>query len=552
MTERSCDDECVVDAVSCLNGETYNVQQCVVNEATGCTHWSAIADCDLQCLSALVNDACDPNGPNARCAEQGLVLCAPNAAGCPVWQSPNADAMTRGDFDIDDSATAFSGYGALDVRLTGEVELDNVVACLTDPRESAVSADSLTVSKVNKPGPGSLQLELSRYHLPITYELAIAVGTPPAVRLTVIEPDTRSRVAFISKAQGNGNLAAWTAAEDNPLDAADSICQTEAEQAGLSGSFRAYLSVVGESDALCRLSGAGGLSADDCGPEEVLSELDLTAPFLNMKGLPVTYGLQDIRQGIWRLPLGYTANGEHGTNPVYAWTGSLPNGSAATYDCDHWSSSSSTAFGVATSTPTEETVDDDFSFSCDQEAALLCFSTQTDAWPLSSRHERSGKLTYIVETEPNLVLTEADEACARSKPEERADVVAWFGESSTDAICRLLGREGRIEDNCDGEAIDWSVGPWVRADGYVVAEQLGDLRTGLLAPIMLGADGTFVPPQAVEIVRTDTYASGSAVVTPGQCVVGDRTETSTAWTYAIARSCANFVSTRTFVYCFER
>jgi hypothetical protein len=551
-TDRSCDNECIVDAVRCLVGETSGVRQCVVNEATGCTHWNAVDDCDHQCLSALLDDACDPNGPNVRCAEEGLVLCAPDAAGCPVWQSPNADAMTRGDFDIDDGATAFGGYGVLDVKLTGEVELEGVVACLTDLREGAVSTDSPAVSKINITRPDSLQLELSRYHLPIAYELAIAVGTPPAVRLTVLEPDTRSRVAFISEARGDGNLAAWTAAEDNPLDAADSICQTEAEKAGLSGSFRAYLSVVGESDALCRLSGAGGLSADECGPEQLLSELDLTAPFLNMKGLPVAYGLEDIRRGIWRLPLGYTADGQQDSNPVNAWTGSLPDGSAGTYDCEHWSSASSTSFGVATSSPTEETVDDDFSFSCDREAALLCFSTQNEAWPLSLRHERSGKLTYLVETEPNIVLSQADEACAQSKPEETADVVAWFGGGGSDAVCRLLGRDGRIADNCGGEAIDWSVGPWVRADGYVVAEQLDDLRKGLRAPIMLGADGTFVPPPAIEIVRTDTFASGAAVVTPGQCVVGDRTETSASWTYATARSCANFVSTRTFVYCFER
>lgn len=545
-----CVDDCTADSVRCqLESDQWSVRRCVVAQETGCTRWLELDDCDGSCLTDMVPGACDPTGPNARCSDSGLVVCDADFTGCPVWQRPSSDMMTRGDVELDDDATTFSGYGTLKVTLTGGTNTDQLVACLDDARERPSSNTQLAVTDVTPIGNNEFELRLARYQLPVAYELTVAVGMPPAVRTTVLAPDIRSRVAFVSATSGNGALASWTPAEDTPLEAADSVCQMEAERAGLSGSFRAFLSTADEHDALCRLSEGGGLVTDECGGNSPQGD----APFLNLDGLPIAYGMQDIAQGLWRVPVGYNVEGiQLSSSGPTMWTGSRSNATAAGYDCDKWTSASAEAFGDVAASPGTETVNSRFTLGCDEELSLLCFSVQSDAWPLPHVHERAGKLAYITETEPNITLTDADAACAQSAPKETSSVVAWFSDADSDAICRLIGGSGRIAENCNQTSIDWSIGPWVRPDGYVVAERLEDLTQGLLAPISLGPDGSFAAPGGAEIVRTDTYSTGAAVVAAGQCITGSRNSTSTAWTQSATRSCASFVNSRTFVYCFEQ
>lgn len=553
VSDVSCENECELEAVRCSGDDILTVEQCRVN-ATGCTEWHAVEDCENgSCLSGLFEESCDTEADAPRCSDAGVMVCDRGPEGCPVWQSPSEQMLTRGDVDIDESATVFTGYGVLQLKLTSEVSANDLVACLSDPRPLADRADAPGVVQVLGDTNGEYELQLSRYQLPVAYELTVAWGSPPVARTTVLAPDDKSRVAFISTTTGNGDLASWTQANDAPLAAADAICQADAEAAGLSGTFRAFLSIGGETDALCRLRGGQGLLDEGCGLVDELNEQALAAPFLDLKGLPIAYGTQDIEQGLWRLPVGFDAGGVQGRlNGITAWTGSQTDGLSSGYDCNGWSSAASDSFGDAAASPGVQIVNDLFSFGCDDTGALLCFSGQADVWPLTHAHQRTGKLAYVVETLPDPTMGEADAACEQSKPEGTAEVVAWFGDDEADAVCRLLGQSGSMDDGCGGDAIDWSSGPWVRADGYVVAETLEDFTGALLAPLHLGPDGTFDPPQGPEIVRTDTYAGGAASDIASQCIVGDRMASSTAWTYSGRVACSNIESTRTFVYCLER
>jgi hypothetical protein len=468
--------------------------------------------------------------------------------------------QTDGDFDIDDGATVFNGYGVLVMQLTNEVSSAELVVCLTDARDVATETSAPEVIAIDAKGDGEYELALSGYQLPVAYEVSVAVGNPPAVRSTVLAPDAKSRVAFVSSTEGNADFSTWpTANSDDSLTAADEVCAAEAQAAGLSGSFRAFLSVEAASgirdatDAVCRLRGGDGVVSDDCDLGEPLSELQLSAPFLDLKGLPVAYGTADIEAGHWRLPIGYTADGSVSSTGVEAWTGSTFAGQFARSDCDGWTTADDGERGNATGNPGVTTPNDTYSLACDEDHSILCFSSG-EGHPLVTSHEHTGKTVFAVELPES---SEVDSAVANQACEDAfggPDVVAWFSDEDQDALCTLAGLDGKIENSC-GEASPADVqGPWVRADGYVVADSLQELLAGPKAPINLGFNGVFSTPDSrLELVRTDTRVNGGrgAVSVNVPCISGDRASMANGWTY-FTNSCDSVADYRPFVYCFER
>lgn len=425
-----------------------------------------------------------------------------------------------------------------------------MLVCLKDLREKVTSADAIESESIFDKGNNEYQVKLSRYQLPARYELSVYWGNPINYARRILEADERSRVAFISTTSGPGDLASWTEdPDDTPLEAADAICTAEAHAAGLAGDYRAYLNMPGQVDAACRLQGADALIANDCAPAPTDPEI-LSAPFLNMKGLPVAYGVDDIKQGLWRLPVGYNVNGMVSGSNAHAWTGGQHVG--GTHHCNQWTSAIQSDSGRATSLPGERILNDEFALTCDGVSRLLCFSAQSQPWALSLEHQHNGKLVYVQKATPNISLAEADQACTQSKPAKIAEVVAWFSDSNNDAICRLLNKSGKISNNCNDTDIDWTQGPWVRADGYIVAETLQDLARSVLAPVLLDAEGIFHPPLHSEVVRTDTYSTGNGVSTPGRCLFGTRFSIERRWTYTAMARCADSLDYHTFVYCFEK
>lgn len=552
----ACSGGCETDAVRCVDGEQgLTVERCVAGDAGACPVWSPVDGCEgAACLSELITDSCDPGSDEARCEAGAMQICAPGASGCPVWRGPTDAMLTDGNWDIDEGATEFTGYGVLSLKLTANVDAGELVACLRDTRDVATEADSPAVESVSAEGDGEYELQLSRYHLPVAYELSVAVGSPPVVRTTVLAPDVKSRVAFISKTKGNGDLASWTAEEDTPLEAADSVCQADAEAAGLAGTFKAYLSIGDQTDAICRLRGGEGLLDEGCGLDEALSEEQLTAPFLDMKGLPIAYGTKDIEQGLWRLPVGYEVDGVRSAVAAASWTGTALAGEFARYDCSAWSGAEDSVRGDAYGSPGTTIPQTVYSLKCDGMNSLTCFSSGESGNPLVRAHERSGHLAYVIELPigSQVDISEADIACQNASGKQ--GVVAWFSSEDDDAVCRVAGLGGKASNDC-GLALPGSLnGPWVRSDGYLLAERLDELVSGLLrAPLTLAEDGAFsLPTEQAELVRTDTLHDGTrgGLISALPCINGDRFSADGGWSYN-SSTCPTGGGFRAFVYCFE-
>ncbi len=555
-----CSNECELDAVRCSGeGADIEVDRCVFDATRGCNDWQPVADCEHgSCVGELTEGACDGASESAKCADRGLVVCAPGPAGCPIWQRPPETMYSAGDVEIDEGATAFMSYGVLGLTLTGDVGTEGLVACLTDLRDAASAPDDPAVLEIDARGSGEYELTLSRYQLPVAYQLEVALGSEGAVRSVVVAPDVLSRVAFVSAATGSADLRSLASAVgDDPLAAADAVCNAEAEAAGLAGEFRAFLSVEAESgvrdatDAICRLRGGEGVASEDCGVQPP-SDAQASAPYLDMRGLPIIYGTADVEAGHWRLPIGYRADGSASEIGTAAWTGSDTRGRFARSDCLGWTSADEGERGNAAGNPGVTFPSDTYSLACDDVNAILCFASG-EGHPLARTHERPGKAAFIVELAEN---SEVDAAAANQACEETfggSGVVAWFSDETQDAACSLAGLVGKVDDDCGEASVD-AVGPWVRADGYLVAETLQELSSGPRAPINLGFEGAFAAPnELLELVRTDTRANGGrgAVSANVPCISGDRTSIASGWTY-FTNSCDSVADFRPFVYCFER
>lgn len=95
--------------------------------------------------------------------------------------------------------------------------------------------------------------------------------------------DGWSQLAFVTQAEGTGDLSSWADADGNTgVAAGDAICNAEAAAAGLPGTYVAYLS-DDTTDAFCHVSGRTGKRAAGCDgtPEQV------HGPYQNAVGFPV-------------------------------------------------------------------------------------------------------------------------------------------------------------------------------------------------------------------------------------------------------------------------
>jgi hypothetical protein len=115
----------------------------------------------------------------------------------------------------------------------------------------------------------------------------LADGTPFQSAATLPGLNNGARVAFLTKQSGTGNVKGWPGASPTAAsarDAADGICQGEADTAGLRGTFVAFLSAQGAYDAGCRAFGLDGLLVNKCGQQQAPVD---DAPWLGTTGLPI-------------------------------------------------------------------------------------------------------------------------------------------------------------------------------------------------------------------------------------------------------------------------
>ena len=137
------------------------------------------------------------------------------------------------------------------------------------------------------------------------------------------------RLAFVTSAEGTGDLQSWPAAGGaTGLAAGDTICQNLATAAGLRqpAAFKAWLS-TSAANAIGRLEQDGAWMRPD--------------------GIVVARSKQDLTDGFLDSPLNQTETGAYvGGNAI--WTGTQMDGFAAAANCSEWSSTTGTGeYGLA-------------------------------------------------------------------------------------------------------------------------------------------------------------------------------------------------------------
>jgi hypothetical protein len=130
---------------------------------------------------------------------------------------------------------------------------------------------------------------------------------------------------FITSAEGKGDLSQWEGAGGNTgLLAGDAICSSLAQNAGLSGEYRAWLSDE-KNDAYCRVAGGSGKKGGRvCNPNH-----EETKAYVSTGGKAIAESLDLlVEKGQMFHAIQFDEMGRDRTNQhhLYAWTGTNEKG----------------------------------------------------------------------------------------------------------------------------------------------------------------------------------------------------------------------------------
>lgn len=265
----------------------------------------------------------------------------------------------------------------------------------------------------------------------------------------VAQPQPPNRVFVTS--------TAYLPAQLGGISGADIKCSEVAAQAGMGGSFIAWLS-SSQVDARDRLGSASG--------------------WLNTREYPFADQQAELlTQGQVYYPIAYDESGLPVTGKVA--TGTTASGTAAAENCDDWSSSAAdTALvsGELSAGSLLWTEDDDGS-PCSEPYHIYCFQIDHHAelYPTPSQGR-----TVFVSSQPFALgpsgRAAADALCTEDASQEgyQGQYVALLGTSSESALARLVTPSR----------------PWVRPDGMVIASSTASITGQLAVAITEQADGT--------------------------------------------------------------
>ena len=242
---------------------------------------------------------------------------------------------------------------------------------------------------------------------------------------------------------------------------ADALCAARAAAAGLPGSYKAWLSRLGE-NARDRFPSSRGWQRVD--------------------GLPVADSVADlVTKSKILYPISMT---ELGTRLLgHAWTGQL--GAALNFHCNDWTSAASVDLGTkgrSDSGPGAWLYDGNF--PCDTQASLYCMGTDLNrplAYPPAVGRKAFVSLPWQITVGGG--VGSADALC-------QADATAASLASATKfkALLATVGKSAASRFNLGGAA-------WVRTDGVRLAATPTDFMVtapgepGLTAPLAVLADG---------------------------------------------------------------
>jgi hypothetical protein len=313
---------------------------------------------------------------------------------------------------------------------------------------------------------------------------------------------------FITSVGGQGDLSQWEGAGGHiGLLAGDAICASLAQNAGLSGEYRAWLSDE-QNDAYCRVAGGSGKKGSNTcnlNPEE-------TKAYISTGGKAVAESLdQLVEKGQMFHTIQFDERGRDRINQdLYAWTGTNKKGEFLPEygNCVGWTSTDPNiegGFGSGDTVSHQWT--DSFRVSCGgtSSAGLYCFQVSPADNVLPTYKVRSAKKVFLSSVKGTGDLSTWPEANGQSGAlagdaicqtlasnagyANANKYVAWLSGTSVSAIDRLVGE-----------------GPWARPDGVLVAKNRADLISGsLLTGIAQTEGGEYTG----RLVWTGTQTSGS-------------------------------------------
>ncbi len=275
-------------------------------------------------------------------------------------------------------------------------------------------------------------------------------------------------IVFVTSTSGNGNLSSWAdAGGKNGLEAGDAICQAAAQRAGLSGTFRAWLS-TSTTDAYCHIQGLTGKKSANCGQ----NALPITAgPWFRMGDNHPFSGTIDklINEGQVFVPVYYDENNNKVT--VSYFTGTTHAGIlSVNYNCADWTSSSNNN-NVTLGNPlgTTQRWTSLSTGTCFGSHRLLCMQTGSGQ-PLTA-------ITAPVDSKKVFITAATYNG-------------NFGGVDAADTICQNRAQDlglpnhdkfrAWLSDGWGNYAIGrfFSDGPWYRLDGVKVADSKADLIDG--------------------------------------------------------------------------
>lgn len=301
-------------------------------------------------------------------------------------------------------------------------------------------------------------------------------GAPPAPGPDGGTPEATGEAGlrvFITSASFSGDLRTEARAASG-LDAADALCQTAADGAGLGGRFIAYLS-SNTDDAVSRFASEDG-------------------PFHLLDGQTVVYPTAAAIGGGAKAEPTNERGGSVGLDDF--WTGSSAGGKASGNDCRGWTSADLFDDGSIGS----RFGDSEYDMACSGSYRLLCLE-QRAAAPV-----RVTKKVFVTSKgrsgdfgETRSAIDVADEACAAAAADGGLDgeFVAWLS-------ARVDGKVVRAPDRIADAR-------YVLLDGRVAFESKKDLAATPHVPIEINEFGAKVSDWTV--VWTGTLLGGAPATT---------------------------------------
>ena len=498
-----------------------------------------------------------PSGPRAGAPAAG----EGGAGGAPV--------ITIVDNPIVLAETKFLDYGSLRIGFTLPVDAATLQVTL-----APVVPSKLKVAETKQVDATTVDALLLGYHLPRDYQLNVSGklddGSPFQSAITLPGLANGARVAFLTKQSGTGDLKNWPGAPGDvqaPRDAADAMCQAEADTAGLRGAFVAFLSQQGSYDAGCRAFGLDGLLANKCGQQTAPVD---DAPWLGTTGLPIVDGATNVVSGFFQNAFEFNADGTR-SQQVGIWTGTLLGAKAQTgtpgptsADCVGWTMKVN--FAEVTEFVGEYLLKyGEFGSGCGTGHRLLCLQVGSQFFGPSTLHEVGGKRAFVSKGKltgamsfDNKTGVDAADALCQSEASgasyaNASSFYAYLSTTQTDAVCHILGQTGKVSGKCGLAALP-DAEPWRRADNYPIGTAAQLATSSLTAPVSLAADGSAAFDQSP---FTGTSSNGAAHTTCTDWSTADAGTTGAAGqTRALTNGWSFFTDSNCSlpqpVYCFEQ